>query len=107
MLRMHRILASSRPLATQKGIRSFALAVKYAANGPASEVYKCVSCISYISYWHTTSLIQILTHPTHTFIFRRLVTADPIGALGATEVALKFIAAPINPSDINLVSRMN
>ena len=34
----------------------------------------------------------------------RLVQLGPIGNLSSSEVALKFIAAPINPADINLVS---
>ena len=31
-------------------------------------------------------------------------SVDPVGKLAASEVALKFLAAPINPSDLNLVS---
>jgi len=35
----------------------------------------------------------------------RLETVDKLAKIGATEISLKFLAAPINPSDLNLVSR--
>jgi NADPH:quinone reductase-like Zn-dependent oxidoreductase len=33
----------------------------------------------------------------------RVEQMEPIGNIGPTEVALKLLAAPINPSDINMV----
>lgn len=36
----------------------------------------------------------------------RLETVEKLGKVGANEVSLKFLAAPINPSDLNLVCLM-
>jgi hypothetical protein len=36
----------------------------------------------------------------------RLETVGAVGSVGASEVGLKFLAAPINPSDINLVRHL-
>ena len=89
---MNVILNHLRPRALG-GVRTFSVAVRYSVNGQAKDVFK----------YENVKLTCTYARANFFLFHIRLETVEPIGKLSPSEVALKFIAAPINPADINLV----